>query len=177
MKKLICLLLSACLLTAALAGCGGKKDKEGESSGLSSSSAVSAVATPTPAPQTAKALRVTADAGLNIRAEASTEGEILGLAENGERLALMVEDAQNGWYQIQYQGETAYVSADYAEVIEVTLEEYNQLRSGSAPAQEEPSSSTAESSSSVSSSQAESSSQSESSAPSSSSQGDSEDGE
>ena len=67
---------------------------------------------------------------MNIRAEASTDSEILGLAENGERLALLVEDPQNGWYQIQYEGETAYVSSDYAEVIEVTVEEYNRLRSG-----------------------------------------------
>ena len=84
--------------------------------------------TPTPESQTAKALRVTADSGLNIRAEASTDGEILGLAENGQRLALMLEDPQNGWYQVQYNGQTAFVSADYAEVVEVTLEEYNQLR-------------------------------------------------
>ena len=73
-------------------------------------------------------MRVTADSGLNIRAEASTDGEILGLAENGQRLALMLEDPQNGWYQVQYNGQTAFVSADYAEVVEVTLEEYNQLR-------------------------------------------------
>ena len=44
------------------------------------------------------------------------------------RLALMLEDPQNGWYQVQYNGQTAFVSADYAEVVEVTLEEYNQLR-------------------------------------------------
>ena len=48
--------------------------------------------------------------------------------ENGQRLALMLEDPQNGWYQVQYNGQTAFVSADYAEVVEVTLEEYNQLR-------------------------------------------------
>ena len=40
----------------------------------------------------------------------------------------MLEDPQNGWYQVQYNGQTAFVSADYAEVVEVTLEEYNQLR-------------------------------------------------
>lgn len=43
----------------------------------------------------------------------------------------MMEDAQNGWYQIQYEGKTAYVSAEYAEVVEVTMDEYNQLRGSS----------------------------------------------
>ncbi len=61
----------------------------------------------------AKALRVTADSGLNVRKEASTDSEILGLAENGSRLALLLEDAQNGWYQVQYEGQAADVSADY----------------------------------------------------------------
>ena len=111
-------------------------------------------------------MRVTADSGLNIRAEASTDGEILGLAENGQRLALMLEDPQNGWYQVQYNGQTAFVSADYAEVVEVTLEEYNQLRGTSSgtdttsdtsaaatptPAPDDTSSSGADSSSSTSS--------------------------
>ena len=113
MKKLVCILLAACLMTAALAGCGGKKDDETSSAPAPSPQVSSAVSVPEVA-ETAKALRVTADSGLNIRAEASTDSEILGLAENGERLALLVEDPQNGWYQIQYEGETAYVSSDYA---------------------------------------------------------------
>ena len=67
-----------------------------------------------------------------------------------------MEDAQNGWYQIQYEGKTAYVSAEYAEVIEVTMDEYNQLRgtfptdSGSSQT-EEPSSSSESSTSEPSS--------------------------
>ena len=116
MKKLVYLALALCVMVAAFSGCGGKSDDGGNSSAVSSP------------PATAKALRVTADSGLNIRAEAATDGEILGLAENGQRLALMLEDPQNGWYQVQYNGQTAFVSADYAEVVEVTLEEYNQLR-------------------------------------------------
>ena len=119
MKKLVYLALALCVMVAAFSGCGGKSDDGGNSSAVSSPPAT-VTPTPTPESQTAKALRVTADSGLNIRAEASTDGEILGLAENGQRLALMLEDPQNGW--------TAFVSADYAEVVEVTLEEYNQLR-------------------------------------------------
>ena len=127
MKKLVYLALALCVMVAAFSGCGGKSDDGGNSSAVSSPPAT-VTPTPTPESQTAKALRVTADSGLNIRAEASTDGEILGLAENGQRLALMLEDPQNGWYQVQYNGQTAFVSADYAEVVEVTLEEYNQLR-------------------------------------------------
>ena len=127
MKKFVCLTLLLCLVAFLLCGCGNDKGDENSSSGLNNTPATTSPS-PTPEPQNAKALRVTADSGLNIRAQASTDSEILGLAENGERLALMTEDAQNGWYQIQYKGQTAYVSADYAEVIEVTMEEYNQLR-------------------------------------------------
>lgn len=128
MKKLVCFTLALCLMAMLFAGCGGGGEGDNSSSSVVSGQPATTTPTPTPAPQTAKALRVTADSGLNVRAQASTDSEILGLAENGERLALMLEDPQNGWYQIQYEGQTAYVSADYAEVIEVTLEEYNQLR-------------------------------------------------
>lgn len=127
MKKLVCLTLMLCMIALVLCGCGNDKGDETNSSGLNSTPATTSPA-PTPEPQTAKALRVTADSGLNIRAEASTDSEILGLAESGQRLALMMEDAQDGWYQVQYNGKTAYVSADYAEVIEVTVDEYNKLR-------------------------------------------------
>lgn len=91
MKKLVYLALALCVMVAAFSGCGGKSDDGGNSSAVSSPPAT-VTPTPTPESQTAKALRVTADSGLNIRAEASTDGEILGLAENGQRLALMLED-------------------------------------------------------------------------------------
>lgn len=119
------------------------------------------------------------DGGLNIRAEASTDSEILGLAENGQRLALMLEDAQNGWYQVQYEGKTAYVSADYAEVIEVTLDEYNQLRGGSTEGSSDDGTSTQTSSAETSSSSSSSSTTDNGSSTSStsSSSEDTEDGE
>ena len=130
MKKLVCLLLAACVAALALAGCGGDKEEKENSSSLSEIPAA-ATPSPTPEPQKAKALRVTADSGLNVRAEASTDSEILGLADSGSRLALLVEEPKDGWYQIQYKGQTAYVSAEYAEVVEVSLEDITRL-----PAQE-----------------------------------------
>lgn len=174
MKKLVCMTLAFCLAVSLLSGCGGNKEEENQSSAVSGPLATVSPS-PTPAPQKAKAVRVTADSGLNVRAEASTEGDILGLVENGDRLALMLEDAQDGWYQVQYQGKTAYVSADYVEVIEVTVEEYNQLKDGST--EEKPEESSSSSSSASTSSSDETSSQSSSSTSSNSASTDEEDGE
>lgn len=128
MKQIFIILLALCLLSTALYGCGKKENSGGNSSNPISSAAVSqAVATPAPV-QMAKAVKVNADGGLNIRSEPSTDGEILGLADDGSKLPLLVEKATNGWYQIEYHGGSAYVSAEYAEVEEVTLEEYNRLK-------------------------------------------------
>ena len=90
MKKLVCILLAACLMTAALAGCGGKKRMMRHP-----------VRPPLPHRSPRKSLcqrwqRRPKPCGLrripvwNIRAEASTDSEILGLARMGERLALLV---------------------------------------------------------------------------------------
>ncbi len=130
MKKWLCCALALCLVAGLLCGCGKKdKDSAGDNSGSSalSSAAPTTAPTPTPAPK-AKAAKIQADGGLNIRAEASTDGEILGLAENGSMLPLLVENPSGGWYQVEYQGKTAYISAEYASIVEVSLEEYNQLK-------------------------------------------------
>lgn len=186
MKKLVCLLLSLCLLAVSFAGCGDKTNKEGDQS---SSSQVGQPATvspsPSPEPQTAKAVRVTADSGLNVRAQPSTDSEVLDMVDNGQRLALLTEDPQDGWYQVQYKGQTAYISAEYAEVIEVTVEEYNQLRNGtdssttseSSSSEGSESSSSSESSTSSASQTDNSSSSSESSSSTSPNSVNSEDGE
>lgn len=131
MKKWMCLLLGLCVTATVLASCGEDEDKASSlasSAGTSSIAPVTVSPSPTPA-QMAKAVRIKADDGLNVRAKASTDGEIYGLAANGSKLALLVEDEQDGWYQVSYGGKTAYVSAQYAEVTEVTLDEYNQLKS------------------------------------------------
>ena len=101
-------------------------------------------------------------------------------------LPLLVEEEKDGWYQIEYQGKPAYVSAEYATVQEVTLEEYNQLRTGgdtSSASSSSETSSTATSTTSETSSASETSSSTETtstSEPSSSSSdpaGDLQDGE
>lgn len=140
MKKWAMTIASLCVTACLLAGCGGE-----ESGGSSSSTLPAATlpaATPTAVPvQTAKAVKVTATDGLNIRSEASTSGEILGLADNGELLPLLVEEEKDGWYQIEYEGKPAFVSAEYAQVQEVTLEEYNRLRGAASSSSSAPPSS------------------------------------
>lgn len=132
MKKWFFLALTVGVLAALLCGCG--KKEEGGGSSVPPPSAVTTAAPPTAPPQqTAKAVKVTADDGLNIRSQPSTDGEILGLAENGQKLPLLTEKADNGWYQIIYKGSNAYVSAEYAQLQEVTLEEYNRLKEGTSP--------------------------------------------
>ena len=128
MRRWLCLALALCLLASGLSGCGKKEDKQENSSALESS-AVSAMETPVPV-QMAKAVLVTADVGLNIRSKPSTEAQILGLAEYHSMLPLLVDTAADGWYQVEYEGKPAYVFAEYADMREVTLSEYNKLRAG-----------------------------------------------
>ena len=133
MKKWMCLVLGLCMTAAMLSAC-GEDDKKNDSSLPSSTGAGSSTVTPiavSPSPtpeQMAKAVKVTADDGLNVRSKGSTDGDKLGLAKNGSKLALLVEDEKDGWYQVSYNGKAAYVSAEYVDVVEVTLDEYNKLK-------------------------------------------------
>lgn len=133
MKKWMCLVLGVCMVAMTLAACGEDDEKTSSpASGVGTSSSAPVPVSPSPTPeQTAKAVKVKATDGLNVRSKASTDGDILALAKNGSKLALLVEDPKDGWYQVSYNGKTAYVSAEYVTVTEVTLDEYNQLKSGS----------------------------------------------
>lgn len=178
-KKIICLMLALLMVSVLFAGCGN--DNTESSSSLPS--VVPTVEPTAPPVQKAKAVRINASSGLNVRATASGDGEILALAEDDSLLPLLVEDPKDGWYQVMYDGQVAYVSAEYAKVEEITLEEYNKLQNGENPSSSgEDSSSQSKSSSSSSSSPPSSSSGSSSSQPESGDSqpvrgGDSEDGE
>lgn len=128
MKKIFSVALMLCIILSAFCGCGKKKDDKTVSS-APVSSVVSQAATPEPA-KNAKAVKINADGGLNIRSKPSTDGEIVAVAENGSKLPLLIEKASDGWYEVEYNGESAYVSAEYAIVVEVTLDEYNKLKAG-----------------------------------------------
>lgn len=49
--------------------------------------------------------------GVNLRAEPNTDCKILTMLEIGTQLTLLGEE--NGWAQVEYDGQQGYVSADY----------------------------------------------------------------
>ncbi|NLL76442.1 MAG: SH3 domain-containing protein [Clostridiales bacterium] len=57
---------------------------------------------------------VTVVENVNIRKTASETGEKLGLAYTGEKLELVMKQA-DGWTKVKYKGQTAYVKSDYVE--------------------------------------------------------------
>ena len=129
MKKWFKLLAAVGLAALTLAGCGNGKDESSDPQSAASPTPPVVQATPQPE-QKAKAVKVNAPDGLNIRSKASTDSEILGLAEDGSLLPLLLEEEQDGWYQVEYEGSPAYVSAEFAQVQEITMTEYNALRKG-----------------------------------------------
>lgn len=126
---LLCLSMVCVLL---LSGCGAGNEEK-----VSSAVASAPVSVPAPTPTAvpkAKAVKVTAEDGLNIRKEASEEGEILGLADTGSLLPLLKEEKQGDWYAIQYDGQPAYVHGDYVQMQEISMEEHQKLLGGAATA-------------------------------------------
>ena len=57
---------------------------------------------------------VTVKENVRIRASASENGEKLGTAYIGEKLEVIMKQA-DGWTKIKYNGQTAYVKSDYVE--------------------------------------------------------------
>ncbi len=72
---------------------------------------------PAAATQTASAGNgdtVTVKTSVNVRKSASESGEKLGLVYEGEKLELVVKQA-DGWTRVKYKGQTAFVKSDYVE--------------------------------------------------------------
>ncbi len=59
---------------------------------------------------------------VNIRSEASTSGAIVGSAKPEEKFLVTEENAYEGWHRISYNGQDAFISADYLTVTEGTLD-------------------------------------------------------
>lgn len=57
---------------------------------------------------------VTVKESVNVRKSASENGEKLGLAYEGEKLELVVKQA-DGWTRVKYNGQTAFVKSEYVE--------------------------------------------------------------
>ena len=56
---------------------------------------------------------VTADA-LNIRASASTDSNVVGVAHQGDKVT--ISDTNGNWYKISYNGRTGYVWKKYVKI-------------------------------------------------------------
>ncbi|MBQ8597229.1 MAG: SH3 domain-containing protein [Lachnospiraceae bacterium] len=57
---------------------------------------------------------VTVKENVRVRKSASTDSDILGTAYTGEKLELVMKQA-DGWTKVKYKGHTAYVKSDYVE--------------------------------------------------------------
>lgn len=76
------------------------------------------VATEQPAEQTSTQTatgKVTAKESVRVRASASTSGDVLGMAYEGESYDLIMEQA-DGWCKISYNGKTGYVKTEFVEI-------------------------------------------------------------
>lgn len=58
--------------------------------------------------------KVTAKTTINVRASASENGERLGVIYQGEKLDLVMEQA-DGWCKVKYKGKTGYVKTEFVE--------------------------------------------------------------
>ncbi len=70
---------------------------------------------PQPVEEPVEEVHVRATANVNLRAEASTDAEILTTVEAGSEMVLISEE--NGWAQVTYNDQTGYVSADFVETV------------------------------------------------------------
>lgn len=57
---------------------------------------------------------VTVKESVKVRKSASTKGDVLGTAYAGDKLELVMKQA-DGWTKVKYKGKTAYVKSDYVE--------------------------------------------------------------
>ena len=117
-KRVLMLLALTTVLSVSMTACnfGGGSDED--------SSVVQV--TPTPEPvvvQTASGVNVTkqdgtyvANADVNLRADASTDATLIAGVANGTQLT-STGVCDNGWIEISYEGQTAYVSGDYVSAV------------------------------------------------------------
>ena len=58
--------------------------------------------------------KITAKTTVNIRASANEDGERIGVIYKGEKLELIMQQA-DGWCKVKYNGQTAYVKTEFME--------------------------------------------------------------
>lgn len=58
-----------------------------------------------------------ASAGLNVRKDASSSSEVLGKAKVGEHLKYLGETTEAGWFKVEFEGSTGWVSGKYVTLV------------------------------------------------------------
>lgn len=109
------ILLVVCML--ALYGC-SKDEPEPEDTGGDDIVEVTPSDT-SPEPEIQTVLMGTVievDSHLNIRSSPSTSGSILGTAKAGDRFVVKTEFVTEEWHEIEFEGVSAYVHANYLSV-------------------------------------------------------------
>lgn len=66
---------------------------------------------------------INAEGAVNVRASASTSGEILLAAQDHEQFVVTAADSGSGWHQLSYQGEPAYISAEFLLLEQTTIDQ------------------------------------------------------
>ncbi len=60
---------------------------------------------------------VNCSSDVNVRSAPSTDSEIVGVAQKGSKLNILPHDDYiEGWYQVEFEGKTAYISSSYLDV-------------------------------------------------------------
>jgi len=134
MKRLLLLCLFILLILGCFLGCG--KDSKKEEAIQEDPVVTSYIATPppvataapvtvpTPAPEQEPArpayeagIGFVNDSEVNIRAEASTNAEVLGQLPQNTMIRILKSDAGNGWSMVEYKEKEAYMSASYLTIV------------------------------------------------------------
>lgn len=119
MKKFVYLTITLCL-TVSLMACSSTGDNSSSSSASSSVSQVETSMIEAGRNLDVEIVRVTGT-GVNIRSGANTSSSILGQASVNEYFEFI--STQDDWNKITYNGNTAYISAEYSTVVTCTQTE------------------------------------------------------
>lgn len=73
---------------------------------------------PEPEENSSQSVQVCSGNTINVRIEPNTDGEVLGIVRNGDTLEYLGETSENGWFKVSFQGQTAWISGKYTELIQ-----------------------------------------------------------
>ncbi len=85
--------------------------------GSSSTTSTTKGTTTTTEPQKLTGKVVNVSSMVNIRSAPSSSAAALGQAANGTVFTVLTENVADGWHEIDYNGSSGYISADYFEII------------------------------------------------------------